>query len=144
LNCPGYNANVLPQAAHENATVDAATQAQADADAEARAKALALARAWSQFARHLCPPPCISVPILRIVASGFIPVPAQPGATRFASVGWADAQLDVQCIEPPRPPMPLPPPLEPEPATPWWKKAFWRWVEYEIEKARSRRIYGDD
>lgn len=149
LNCPGYNANVLAAPAHGQGIGDAANQAQADAEAKAKAEAEALARAWAQVGSHACPPGCQTVPIIHLVDSGFIPVPAQPGAKRFASIGWADAQLDIQCIPVSAPPPVPQPPQSPQPPPgKTWGQTFeeWLWWFVELERRRQEyhRIFGDD
>jgi len=99
LNCPGYNANVLPVPEKGHGLGDGKSQGEADLEAKGNAEGEALTKAWAKFPANMCPPPCGSIPILRIIDSGAVPVAAKEGATHFASVGWAEAQLDVLCIE---------------------------------------------
>jgi hypothetical protein len=108
ITCPGYNPNVLPQPEKGHGLGDGTKQDDADKEARANAEKEALSKAWLQFPKNMCPPPCITIPILHIVDSGAVPVPAAAGATHFASIGWANAQLDVLCVSPP-PAAPAPP-----------------------------------
>ena len=68
--CPGYNVGVLPGV--EIGVGNGASEKEEKAKEEAKTKAEgeAIGKAAAQFGKHLCPPPCISIPIPRIVASG--------------------------------------------------------------------------
>jgi hypothetical protein len=113
LNCPGMNVDVLAKVERGRGLGDGDTQAAADAEAKLNAVAEALARVTAQYAENTCPPSCATVHIPKIIRSGVIPVPQEGNPTHFASIGWAEAQLDVLCTKLPAAP-PVPPPGQPK------------------------------
>ena len=120
--CRGYNIEVLPRVATGMGNGSAATADAAKKDATDQAEGEATAKAAAQFGQHLCPPPCISIPIPRIVASGSDTIGPISEAGQFHAFGWAKAQLDVLCIElpvtvhPAGATLPRPTAVEPQPA----------------------------
>jgi hypothetical protein len=109
LNCPGYNKDVL--SADGNGLGNGTTQAAADTEATQNAIIDAVTKVWSQWPSHQCLPPCVTIPMPRLVDSGAnSTTPA--GAKRCTSQGWAVAALDILCVWVP------PPPAPPAPATP--------------------------
>lgn len=138
LNCPGMNPNVLPNPEKGDQLGDGATQAAADQEAKTKAEAEALGKAFGQFAKFQCPPPCISVPIVHLVGSGALAIPAPQGATHFMSAGWAHAQLDVLCIAlPPAPPAPPAVPATPPQEESWGEWLFKKVLEKAFDDGRD-------
>src|ERR1700680_2199110 len=97
LNCPGYNARVLPQVAIGLGIATATTPDAAKAQAKQEAEGKALSNALAQFGKHLCPPPCISIPIPVVTASGADVITEVSGGGPFSAFGWGTAALDVLC-----------------------------------------------
>jgi hypothetical protein len=97
--CPGYNLDVLPKfeaAAHIG---DGTTKAAAKTAAKKQAESDAVGKALAQFANHLCPSPCISIPIPKLIGSGADIIAEVEGADSYVAFGWAKAQLDVLCVQ---------------------------------------------
>jgi hypothetical protein len=101
--CPGYNVDVLPGVEIGMGNGLGKEEAAAISEAKGKAEAEALGKALAQFGKHACPPPCISVPIPKIVSSGgdIIGPISETGA--YHAFGWAKAQLDVLCLDIPVP-----------------------------------------
>jgi hypothetical protein len=96
--CPGYNVAVLPAVEIGLGLGDGATAAAAKDAAKKEAEGKALSKALAQFGNHMCSPPCISIPIPRLTASGADVIGEVSGASEFSAFGWAKAQLDVLCL----------------------------------------------
>lgn len=114
--CPGYNTHVLPQVAIGLGLAGGRTEAEATRRAEQEAVGKAMNGAMAQFANHMCPSPCVSVPIPRLLASGASVIGEISGGGHpdaFSAYGWAKAQLDVLCMkfDVPQVPPETPPPV---------------------------------
>jgi hypothetical protein len=104
VKCPGYNKDVLTAVETGLGLGTGATGAAAEAQAQQEAEGKALSKALGQFGKYMCPPPCISIPIPHLVASGASVIAEVTGSSGPSSAfGWAKAQLDVLCI-----PIPVP------------------------------------
>jgi hypothetical protein len=99
LNCPGYNRAVAGGTAWDFAS-EATVQASKD-KAQTKADAKALAAALAGFVEHQCPPPCMSIPIPRLVKRGVTPLATPKEADFTLALAYADWELDVLCVEVP-------------------------------------------
>jgi hypothetical protein len=104
LICPGYNRDVASGTAWDFASEPDPNDTQTNAQSKADAKAMV--NAMAQFPLHQCPPPCISIPIVRFGKRGAPTLPTPAEADFKLALAYTEWFLDVLCIPPPGVPVP--------------------------------------
>jgi len=96
LQCPGYNVKVAAGTAWDFASLPGPKATATDAQQKANHKAVTAALA--QWPLNPCPSGCATIPIVRFVKQGVVPMNVPAGWPLDLELAYTDWELDILCI----------------------------------------------